>query len=134
MILLSSSSALSCIPSRLSTHLLALSAQNNLVRYNQGGLHILADSSGLAMALKAHISHSLFSDTRQLPSLLVAGRRAAPYQEAVVYCNYVTRADSFYSDVIEFSQVGHGKPPFIGWMSCLSEDAIHVNVMIDDIK
>ena len=85
--------------------LCAVRPQNNLLRHNQGGLGVTAGSSGLATSLRADVSYNVFSDTSDLPALLVAARPGSPYQTAVVYNNYVTRSHCRYTDVIQFNQV-----------------------------
>ncbi|XP_037072320.1 LOW QUALITY PROTEIN: protein bark beetle-like [Pollicipes pollicipes] len=78
---------------------------NNVLQHNQGGLRIRADSSGLATALKAYIYLNLFSDNDGWSTLYVEGRKTSPYQEAILYYNYFTRANCTYQNVLEFAQV-----------------------------
>ena len=77
-----------------------------MIQHNQGGLHIRADSNGLATALKAYIYLNLFADNLSWSTLYVEGRKTSPYQEAILYYNYFTRANCTYQNVLEFNQVG----------------------------
>ncbi|KAF0300653.1 Protein bark beetle [Amphibalanus amphitrite] len=78
---------------------------NNIIQRNQGGLHIRADSNGLATALKAYIYLNLFADNLSWSTLYVEGRKTSPYQEAILYYNYFTRANCTFQNVLEFNQV-----------------------------
>jgi hypothetical protein len=79
--------------------------QNNLVRGNEGGLSIHADSGGSATALKGWIHNNLFTNNRNNPALYVEGRQSSPYQEVTVYRNYFTKNVSPYRNVIILKQV-----------------------------
>lgn len=79
--------------------------QNNLVKGNQGGIYINADSRGSATSLRAYIHHNLFVDNRNRPSLYVEGRQSSPYQEVTVFKNYYSQNKAAYADVIALRQV-----------------------------
>jgi hypothetical protein len=79
--------------------------QNNLVRYNQGGLSIHADSGGSATSLKGWIHNNLFTSNRNNPALYVEGRQSSPYQEVTIYRNYFTKNVSPYKNIIVLKQV-----------------------------
>jgi len=79
--------------------------QNNLVRSNQGGLSIHADSGGSATSLKGWIHNNLFTSNRNNPALYVEGRQSSPYQEVTIYRNYFTKNVSPYKNVIILKQV-----------------------------
>ncbi|XP_067009482.2 protein bark beetle [Anabrus simplex] len=79
--------------------------RNNLVRQNQGGLAIRADSRGSATSLKGWIHNNLFTDNTNNPALYVEGRQSSPYQEVTIYRNYFTRNYALYKDTIVLKQV-----------------------------
>jgi hypothetical protein len=79
--------------------------QNNLVRHNQGGLSIHADSGGSATSLKGWIHNNLFTNNRNNPALYVEGRQSSPYQEVIIYRNYFTKNISPYKNIIVLKQV-----------------------------
>jgi hypothetical protein len=79
--------------------------QNNLVRGNEGGLSIHADSGGSATALEGWIHNNLFTSNRNNPALYVEGRQSSPYQKVTVYRNYFTKNVSPYKNVIILKQV-----------------------------
>ncbi|CAG0896137.1 unnamed protein product [Darwinula stevensoni] len=91
--------------------------KNNLVRGNQGGLWIRADSNNAATALKATISNCLLTDTYNNEALLVRGRGSGSYQEVTMVYTYITRSFIPYRDVILLDQV----------VSNLSYNYIHYN-------
>lgn len=68
--------------------------RNNLVRENQGGLFLSADSRGSATSMRGYIHHNLFVKNRNRPALFVEGRRSSPYQEVIIYKNYITQNDA----------------------------------------
>lgn len=65
--------------------------RNNLIRGNQGGLALRADSRGSATSLRAFIHHNLFVKNNNRPSLFTEGRQSSPYQEVIIYKNYFTQ-------------------------------------------
>lgn len=79
--------------------------QNNLVKGNQGGISINADSRGSATSLRAYIHHNLFVENRNRPSLYVEGRQSSPYQEVTIFKNYFSQNDGAYADVVALRQV-----------------------------
>lgn len=48
--------------------------QNNLVRGNQGGLWLRADSRGSATSLRGWLHNNLFTENYNLPALYIEGR------------------------------------------------------------
>lgn len=79
--------------------------RNNLIRYNQGGLSIHADSTGLATSLKGWIINNLFSDNVNAPVLFMEGRQSSPYQEVIIFRNYFMKNYSPYDNNIILKQV-----------------------------
>ncbi|XP_066905697.1 protein bark beetle [Halyomorpha halys] len=79
--------------------------RNNLVKSNQGGINIQADSRGSATALKGWIHNNLFTDNQNLPALYVEGRQSSPYQQVTIYNNFWTRNIAKYHNTIELLQV-----------------------------
>lgn len=79
--------------------------QNNLIKSNQGGLAVRADSRGSATSLRGYIHHNLFVQNKNRPSLWVEGRQSSPYQEVTVYKNYFTQNQAGYRDVVNLLQV-----------------------------
>ncbi|CAB3370904.1 Hypothetical predicted protein [Cloeon dipterum] len=79
--------------------------RNNLVRMNQGGLAIRADSRGSATSLKGYIHNNLFTDNMNRPTIYIEGRQSSPYQEVTIYRNYFTRSSVPYENVIVLKQV-----------------------------
>ncbi|XP_059476974.1 protein bark beetle isoform X2 [Neocloeon triangulifer] len=79
--------------------------RNNLVRFNQGGLSIRADSRGSATSLKGFVHNNLFADNENRPTIYVEGRQSSPYQEVTIYRNYFTRSSVPYDNVIILKQV-----------------------------
>uniref|UniRef100_A0A1V1FT29 Putative CTL17 isoform B n=1 Tax=Reticulitermes speratus TaxID=60591 RepID=A0A1V1FT29_9NEOP len=79
--------------------------RNNLVRHNQGGLSIHADSGGSATSLKGWIHNNLFTNNRNNPALYLEGRQSSPYQEVTIYRNYFTKNVSPYKNIIILKQV-----------------------------
>lgn len=79
--------------------------RNNLVKGNQGGLWIRADSRGSATSLKGWIHNNLFANNYQNPALSVEGRQSSPYQEVTVYRNYWTQNRAPYQNIIKLNQV-----------------------------
>lgn len=76
-----------------------------MVKENQGGIAINADSRGSATSLRAYIHHNLFVENRNRPSLLVEGRQSSPYQEVTIFKNYFSQNRGAYADVIALRQV-----------------------------
>lgn len=79
--------------------------QNNLMKENQGGLSIRADSRGSATSLRGWIHNNLFVKNRNRPSVYVEGRQSSPYQEVTIHNNYITQNDAGYRDVVVLRQV-----------------------------
>ncbi|XP_020286537.1 protein bark beetle isoform X2 [Pseudomyrmex gracilis] len=79
--------------------------RNNLVRRNQGGLSIRADSRGSATSLKGWIHNNLFAENFNKPALYVEGRQSSPYQEVIIYRNYFTKNNAPYDNNIVLKQV-----------------------------
>lgn len=79
--------------------------RNNLVKGNQGGLWIRADSRGTATSLKGWIHNNLFFENHQNPALSVEGRQSSPYQEVTIYRNYWARNNAPYQNIIKLNQV-----------------------------
>ncbi|XP_046838795.1 protein bark beetle [Vespa crabro] len=79
--------------------------RNNLVRQNQGGLSIRADSRGSATSLKGWIHNNLFAENFNKPALYVEGRHSSPYQEVTIYRNYFTKNNAPYYNNIVLKQV-----------------------------
>nr|KAF7437889.1 hypothetical protein H0235_000280 [Vespula pensylvanica] len=79
--------------------------RNNLVRQNQGGLSIRADSRGSATSLKGWIHNNLFAENFNKPALYVEGRHSSPYQEITIYRNYFTKNNAPYCNNIVLKQV-----------------------------
>ncbi|KAG8238179.1 hypothetical protein J437_LFUL014055 [Ladona fulva] len=79
--------------------------KNNLVRGNQGGLLVKADSRGSATALKGYISNNLFKNNANNPTVHIEGRRSSPYQEVTLFRNYFTRNFVPYHNAIILKQV-----------------------------
>lgn len=65
--------------------------RNNLVKENQGGLYLRADSRGSATSLRGFIHHNLYVGNKNRPALCVEGRQSSPYQEVIIYKNYITQ-------------------------------------------
>lgn len=76
-----------------------------MVRQNQGGLYITADSSGTATSLKGYVHNNVFENNTNREIIHVEGRRSSPYQEIVFYRNVITRNDANFVDVVVLSQV-----------------------------
>lgn len=76
-----------------------------MVKGNQGGVSINADSRGSATSLRAFIHHNLFVENRNRPSLLMEGRQSSPYQEVTIFKNYFSQNQAAYADVIALRQV-----------------------------
>lgn len=79
--------------------------RNNLVKGNQGGLSIRADSRGSATSLKGWIHNNLFTDNVNKPALYVEGRQSSPYQEVTIFRNYFTKNRAPYDNNIVLKQV-----------------------------
>ncbi|KAL1117916.1 hypothetical protein AAG570_004229, partial [Ranatra chinensis] len=79
--------------------------RNNLVRYNQGGMHIKTDSRGSATSLKGWVHNNLFADNWNLPALSVEGRQNSSYQEITIFNNYWTRNLAGFNNIIKLQQV-----------------------------
>ncbi|KAL9707408.1 hypothetical protein quinque_010926 [Culex quinquefasciatus] len=79
--------------------------RNNLMKENQGGLSIRADSRGSATSLRGWIHNNLFVKNRNRPSVYVEGRQSSPYQEVTIHNNYITQNDAGYRDVVVLRQV-----------------------------
>ncbi|XP_031833217.2 C-type lectin domain-containing protein bark beetle [Nomia melanderi] len=79
--------------------------RNNLVRQNQGGLSIRADSRGSATSLKGWIHNNLFAENLNKPALYVEGRQSSPYQEVTIFRNYFTKNSAPYDNNIVLKQV-----------------------------
>nr|XP_003703916.1 PREDICTED: uncharacterized protein LOC100876764 [Megachile rotundata] len=79
--------------------------RNNVVRFNEGGLSIRADSRGSATSLKAWIHNNLFADNFNKPVLYVEGRQSSPYQEVTIFRNYFTKNSAPYDNNIVLKQV-----------------------------
>ncbi|XP_054261454.1 protein bark beetle-like isoform X2 [Macrosteles quadrilineatus] len=79
--------------------------RNNLMRGNQGGLWIRADSRGSATSLKGWIHNNLFTENDNNPALSVEGRQSSPYQEVTIYRNYWARNRGYIHNVITLDQV-----------------------------
>ncbi|XP_043270872.1 protein bark beetle isoform X2 [Venturia canescens] len=79
--------------------------RNNLVRGNQGGLSIRADSRGSATSLKGWIHNNLFADNLNKPALYIEGRQSSPYQEVTIFRNYFVNNNAPYSNNIVLKQV-----------------------------
>ncbi|XP_063975508.1 protein bark beetle isoform X4 [Diachasmimorpha longicaudata] len=79
--------------------------RNNLVRRNQGGLFIRADSRGSATSLKGWIHNNLFAENWNKPALFVEGRQSSPYQEVTIFRNYFVKNYAPYSSNIILRQV-----------------------------
>uniref|UniRef100_T1GGG9 SRCR domain-containing protein n=1 Tax=Megaselia scalaris TaxID=36166 RepID=T1GGG9_MEGSC len=78
---------------------------NNLVQNNQGGLLIRADSRGSATSLQARINSNLFTHNKNRPSIKMEGRQSSPYQQTVIFKNYISQNKAGYSNVIVLKQV-----------------------------
>ncbi|XP_054741886.1 protein bark beetle isoform X1 [Anastrepha obliqua] len=91
---------------------------NNLIKDNQGGLRIRADSRGSATSLRGFIHHNLFFRNRNRPALYVEGRQSSPYQEIELYRNYFAQNKAGFEDVIKLRQV----------VSNFSYNFVHSNV------
>lgn len=78
--------------------------QNNLVRKNQGGLYVRADSRGSATALKGWIHNNLFAENENRPALFVEGRQSSPYQQVTIYSNFWTHNSARYHNTINLRQ------------------------------
>lgn len=89
----------------LEYHKLNFWLQNNLVRGNQGGLWVRADSRGSATSLKGWIHNNLFTENNNNPALSVEGRQSSPYQEVTIYRNYWARNRGYIHNVITLNQV-----------------------------
>lgn len=79
--------------------------RNNLVRGNQGGLSIRADSRGSATSLKGWVHNNLFTDNYNKPALYVEGRQSSPYQEVTIFRNYFMKNEAPYDSNIILRQV-----------------------------
>ncbi|XP_066594103.1 protein bark beetle [Prorops nasuta] len=79
--------------------------RNNLVRWNQGGLSVRADSRGSATSLKGYIHNNLFAENFNKPALYVEGRQSSPYQEVTIYRNYFVKNNAPYENNIILRQV-----------------------------
>lgn len=79
--------------------------RNNLVKQNQGGLSIRADSRGSATRLRGWIHNNLFTDNSNNPAMYIEGRQSSPYQEVIIYRNYFTRNVAPYRNMIVLKQV-----------------------------
>lgn len=80
-------------------------SQNNLVKGNQGGVAINADSRGSATSLRAYIHHNLFVENRNRPTIYAEGRQSSPYQSVTIFKNYFSQNRAAYADVIVLRQV-----------------------------
>ncbi|XP_033297170.1 protein bark beetle [Bombus bifarius] len=79
--------------------------RNNVVRQNQGGLSIRADSRGSATSLEGWIHNNLFAENFNKPALYVEGRQSSPYQEVIIFRNYFTKNNALYDNNIVLKQV-----------------------------
>nr|XP_034174512.1 protein bark beetle [Osmia lignaria] len=79
--------------------------RNNVVRHNQGGLSIRADSRGSATSLEGWIHNNLFAENYNKPALYIEGRQSSPYQEVTIFRNYFTKNDAPYDNNIVLKQV-----------------------------
>ncbi|XP_015436907.1 PREDICTED: protein bark beetle [Dufourea novaeangliae] len=79
--------------------------RNNLVRKNQGGLSIRADSRGSATSLKGWIHNNMFAENFNKPALYVEGRQSSPYQEVTIFRNYFTKNNAPYDNNVVLKQV-----------------------------
>ncbi|KAL5280481.1 hypothetical protein ACFFRR_004453 [Megaselia abdita] len=78
---------------------------NNLVQKNQGGIFIRADSRGSATSLQARINSNLFTQNKNRPSIKMEGRQSSPYQQTVIFKNYISQNKAGYCNVIVLKQV-----------------------------
>lgn len=76
-----------------------------MVKNNQGGLYIRADSRGSATSLRGYLHHNLFAANRNRPALYVEGRQSSPYQMVTLFKNYFAQNEAAYRDVIVLRQV-----------------------------
>ncbi|XP_046141163.1 protein bark beetle isoform X2 [Osmia bicornis bicornis] len=79
--------------------------RNNVVKHNQGGLSIRADSRGSATSLEGWIHNNLFAENYNKPALYIEGRQSSPYQEVTIFRNYFTKNDAPYDNNIVLKQV-----------------------------
>lgn len=55
--------------------------------------------------MKAIINNNLFANNQRKSALRVEGRRSSPYQDVVIYRNYVARNYAPYENILILSQV-----------------------------
>ncbi|XP_043483219.1 protein bark beetle isoform X2 [Leptopilina heterotoma] len=79
--------------------------RNNLVRRNQGGLLVRADSRGSATSLKGWIHNNLFAENYNKPALYIEGRQSSPYQEVTIFRNYFTKNNASFENNVVLKQV-----------------------------
>lgn len=79
--------------------------RNNLVRRNQGGLLLRADSRGSATSLKGWIHNNLFAENFNKPALYIEGRQSSPYQEVTIFRNYFTKNNASFENNVVLKQV-----------------------------
>ncbi|KAK6621229.1 hypothetical protein RUM43_011535 [Polyplax serrata] len=79
--------------------------RNNLIKGNQGGLHLRTDSRGSATALKGWINNNLWTENQNKPVLHVEGRKNSAYQEVTIFRNYFSKNFAPYENTIIFKQV-----------------------------
>lgn len=55
--------------------------------------------------MKASIHNNLFYNNSNLPALYCEGRQSSPYQEVIIYRNYITQNYAEYENTIILKQV-----------------------------
>ena len=78
---------------------------NNYVAGNIGGLFIRAGSAGTATALKGILHNNVFSENKKKVVLHLEGMQTSPYQQLMLYRNYMTRNNVSHEPVIQMNQV-----------------------------
>ena len=78
---------------------------NNYVSENMGGLFIRAGSAGTATSLKGILHNNVFSENRKKVVLRLEGIQTSPYQQLMLYRNYMTRNNVSHEPVVQMNQV-----------------------------
>ena len=78
---------------------------NNYVSENMGGLFIRAGSAGTATALRGILHNNVFSENKKKVTLHLEGIQTSPYQQIMLYRNYMTRNNVSHEPVVKMNQV-----------------------------
>ncbi|XP_013781367.1 protein bark beetle-like [Limulus polyphemus] len=82
-----------------------LEFHNNLIRNNQGGLHLVVDAKYAVASLNGRIINNLFLGNKNREALLTQGGDTGSYQLVHLHNNYFTHNYALYRDNIVLAQV-----------------------------